>query len=243
MSEPNPVNPPPYDLTDPEQRHQAAGEYVLNTLSEREKAAFEALMAYSHDLQADVQQWREHLQVLDSSLQPITPPARVWQNIEQQLAPKRTGPGLRFWQLTSMVSVSFALALTTVLLLKQPMLNASMADHLYVVKSERQQPAWLVNASMDRTHLMIQTLEPADVPTGKVCKLWLKVGDQYALIGTLPKSGISKMSVPKWLHPELLSARVVISMEPENKRYDPNLIGPVVDQGDFMAIKGSVRRF
>ncbi|WP_028305292.1 anti-sigma factor [Oceanospirillum maris] len=242
MSEPRNIVEP-YDLTDPESRHQAAGEYVLNTLTSREKASFEALLAFSHDLQADVQQWREHLQVLDRSLTPVAPPAKLWKQIEQQIQPARKGFGLKFWQLSSMVSFSFALALTSVLLLKPPMLNSDMADHLYVVNTPEHKPAWLVNTSMDRSHLMIQTVKPAELPDGKICKLWLKVGDKYAMIGTLPHSGLIKFDVPQWIQSDLVQAQIIISIDSINSDNNPDDMGPVVDKGDFMPLEGSIRRF
>lgn len=242
MSEPHHVTEP-YDLTSPEQRHLAAGEYVLNTLSPREKASFEALLAFSPDLQADVQQWREDLQVLDTSLTPVQPPARLWKKIKQDIGPRQRSLGLRFWQLSSLVSFSFVLALATVLLLRTPMLNTEMADHLYVVNSPEQKPAWLVNTSMDRSHLMIQTVQPADVPEGRVCKLWLKVGDQYAMVGVLPHSGLLRLNVPQWAQQQLIEAQVIISIEPVNGVDNPDDMGPVVDKGGFMPLQGSLRRF
>lgn len=232
-----------YDMASAEDRHRAAGEYVLGTLLPQEKAAFEAVMAFSPELQTDVQQWREHLQLLDRSLEPVTPPPRVWQNIQQQIRPQKPGFSLKFWQLSAMVSFSFALALATLLLFKPPMLNATMADHLYVVNSPQKQPAWLVNASMDRSHLMVQTIKPADVPAGKVCKLWLKVGDQYAMVGTLPHSGISKLNVPDRMRPQLVNAQIIISIDTLESDNNPNKMGTVVDQGGFMPLEGSLRRF
>ncbi len=242
MSDPHHITEP-YDLTLPEQRHLAAGEYVLNTLPPKEKASFEALMAFSPDLQADVQQWREQLQILDASLKPVQPPAHLWKKIEQQIKPSRSGFSLKFWQLSAMVSFSFSLALATVLLIKPPMMNTDTADHLYVVNSPEQKPAWLVNTSMDRSHLMVQTVKPASLPDGKVCKLWLKVGDQYAMVGILPHSGLSKLNVPQWMQNQLVNAQIIVSVDPMDSDNNPDEMGPVVDKGGFMPLEGSLRRF
>ena len=235
----------PYDLSCPKQRQQAAGEYVLNTLSPDEKASFEALMAFSPDLQQEVQQWREHLQVLDSSLKPVPPPAGLWQKIEQEIQPARKSFSfsLRFWQLTSLISLSCALVLMTLLLLKPPMINAHMADHLYVVNNPERTPAWLVNASVDRSHLMVQTIKPATIPEGKVCRLWLKLGDQYVMAGVLPHSGLLKLSVPAWMQSQLVQAELIISVDAANSGDTPDTMGAVVDQGGFMPLTGSLRRF
>ena len=72
-----------FDLSDPELREAAAGEYALGTLTRDERAAFESLLAVSHDLQRDVERWREHLNVFNEQLPPVTPPAHVWQGIAE----------------------------------------------------------------------------------------------------------------------------------------------------------------
>ncbi|MGS0468473.1 hypothetical protein ACU8V3_16120 [Cobetia marina] len=57
-----------FDLSDPELRETAAGEYALGTLTRSERAAFESLLSVSHDLQRDVERWREHLNVFNEQL-------------------------------------------------------------------------------------------------------------------------------------------------------------------------------
>ncbi len=52
------------DLTQASHRDAAAAEYVLGTLSEENKVAFEALISVSHETQKLVQEWRERLTVL-----------------------------------------------------------------------------------------------------------------------------------------------------------------------------------
>jgi len=231
------------DLTDPEQRNQAAAEYVLGTLSARDKAAFEALLAFSPDLQQEVSQWREHLQTLNDSLTPVSPPKRIWQAIEQEIHPRRWFESLKLWQLTTAVSFSFMLALGSALVLQKPAMENSSADYVYVVNSKEQKPAWLVNTSMDRSNVMVQTVQPPELDSGLVCKLWLKVNGEYVMLGTLPHEGLDKYSVPSQYRQKLVQAEVLVSIEPMRGEDDPDNMGPVVDRGNFMPMEGSTRRF
>lgn len=230
------------DLTDPEQRDQAAAEYVLGTLSTEDKVAFEALLAFSPDLQKTVQLWREHLQALNQQLPPVTPPKRVWRAIEDHLSPIPWFKRLQLWQWSTAVSSVGVLVLSLMLWLEKPPMD-NTADHLYVVHNEAQKPAWLVNTSMDRSNVMVQTIAPAELPTGLVCKLWLKINNEYLMLGTLPHQGLEKMMIPEPYRPMLIQAEVLVSVEPIHGDNDPNKMGPVVDRGGFMPLKGSTRRF
>ncbi len=62
-----------------------AGEYVLGTLSNAEAKFFEEQMRDNPSLHSMVLYWQERLQPLASTVQPIDPPARVWQKISRQL--------------------------------------------------------------------------------------------------------------------------------------------------------------
>ncbi|OPX55128.1 Anti-sigma-K factor RskA [Oceanospirillum multiglobuliferum] len=232
----------PIDLTDPEQRNQAAGEYVLGTLSVQDKAAFEALLVFSTDLQKEVEQWREHLQLLNSQLEPVQPPKRVWRAIEEIVKPEPWFKRLNFWQWSTAVSFSCAFVLGLTLLLQKPPMD-NTADHLYVVHNDEKKPAWLVNTSMDRSNVMVQTIDPAKLPSGLVCKLWLKINGEYLMLGTLPHNGLEKMMVPEPYRPMLVKAEVLVSVEPINGDNDPDKMGRVVDRGGFMPLSGSTRRF
>lgn len=231
------------DLTDPEQRNQAAGEYVLGTLSPQEKASFEALLAFSPDLQQEVQHWREHLQSLNDGLKPVTPPKRVWRAIEQEIHPRRWYENLKLWQLTTAVSFSFMLAMGSMLMLKPPAMDNSSSDYVYVVNSQEEKPAWLVNTSMDRSNVMVQTVQAPELDSGMACKLWLKINGEYVMLGTLPHKGLGKYTVPMPYRKQLVNAEVLVSIEPMHKEVAPEDMGPVVDRGNFMPFTGSTRRF
>ncbi len=222
------------DLTDPDVRNEAAANYVLGILDANDKARFESLMSVSHDVQAEVQQWREHLDVLNESLQPVKPSADVWNKVKKQITPARMGfwENLRFWQGATLTSMLGMFLFVLVSLQQQSKLPDM--DLVYVVSNEAQQTGWIVNASMKQEKLYVETVQPDDLPEGKVCELWLAKGDnEFISVGILPKSGIMEVKVPKdWMH-ELSNAKLIVSVEESGGAKPGTGMGPVVNKGNW----------
>jgi anti-sigma-K factor RskA len=70
---------------DPEWCWQQAGEYVLSTLPEDELNAFIDELEHNRELRDMVVYWQERLQPLALTAQPVTPPARVWQQLSNRI--------------------------------------------------------------------------------------------------------------------------------------------------------------
>lgn len=68
-------------------RDTTAGEYVLGTLPEPERAAFAARLENDPQAQRSVRFWLERLAPLDDVAAPVAPPDRVWGEIERTLPP------------------------------------------------------------------------------------------------------------------------------------------------------------
>jgi len=71
--------------TDQEWWWQESGEYVLDTLSDVDRVVFEKVMDHNEEVVAMVDAWRDQLQPLLDAQEAITPPAHVWENIENEL--------------------------------------------------------------------------------------------------------------------------------------------------------------
>lgn len=74
-----------------EHRMDEAGEYVLGTLDDDERAAFEARLETDHDAMRAVAFWRRRLGVLDDIAQPVAPSPRVWDAIAAAMPPAIAG--------------------------------------------------------------------------------------------------------------------------------------------------------
>src|SRR5215813_8278244 len=71
----------------PELRERLAAEYALGTLRGRARRRFERLLADDADLRRLVEGWELRLNTLAETALAVTPPARLWQRIEQRLGP------------------------------------------------------------------------------------------------------------------------------------------------------------
>ena len=223
------------DLGNPDERDMAAADYVLGLLTPVEKAQFEALMAVSHETQREVQNWREHLDVMNESLPPVEPPKQIWKDIEKAIKPETSfWSSLKFWQGMSFASI--AAAFLVVFLNVQSPLNVQNMEYVYVVKNQEQNPGWIVNASLEQNKFVMETVQPDEVPSGKACELWLVSdidGVEPLSLGMLPKSGYREMTIPKEWQDKISRAKVVTTLEDMRGAPDGWNMGPVVDKGQW----------
>lgn len=222
-----------YDLSDVEQRSQAAAEYALGCLSPSEKAKIEALMAVSHDLQAEVQHWRELLDVFNSSLTPVKPPANVWKKINQ-----RTAPAKSVWSWKSLAGFSLALMLSVGILLQWPQNGESQKNAWApLVTNEQQEPGWIMNASLKNQQITIESKYPVDMPDNTHYELWLmEEGHEPMSLGFLPESGKKVIPFAKAWADRLLNCEIVVTMEGPKGAPDGYNMGPVSDKAKWKRV-------
>lgn len=219
-----------FDLTDPDQRNQAAAEYVLGTLERDQKVRFEALLAVSADLQAEVEQWREHLDLFNRSLEPVAPPPQLWRRIARETAPRRDRWGLG-WPWAAAFSLCLALALGGLWL--QPWQPKDY--YVYLVPNAQQKPGWMVNTAMDRNQLVVQSLRPVEMPRDRFYELWLMVeGREPVTLGFLPAEGEMRIPIrPEW-RAALPHSDLVVTMEGPDGAPNGYHMGPVSDKAQWL---------
>lgn len=224
-----------FDLSDVDQRNQAAAEYALGSLGRDDKAQFEALLAVSHDLQREVEQWREHLDVFNTSLEPVKPPASVWKKINATTAEKS---GQRFWSWQAFAGFSFALMLSVGLFMQWPN-NEQSIQNVWVplIKNDNQEPGWIMNTSMQSNQLIVESQRPVSMPDNTYYEIWLmEEGVEPMSLGFLPASG--KRTIPfesSWAD-RLLDCEIVITMEGPKGAPDGNNMGPVSDKANWKRV-------
>lgn len=235
--------PDQWDLTSPDERHLAAGEYVLGVLDSDQKARFEALLAVSHDVRNDVDAWREHLQLFNERLDPKTPPKQIWQRITQATG-ARTAPWwqrLGAWQA---LAASFgALAIALGVLWQQAALTTLPAgEAVFVVQDESQTPGWIINATADG-ELLVQTVQPTQVGRNQTGELWLIADGTPVSLGLLPGHGSYRLQPNDELREQLLHADLAVSIEPQGGAPAGQPTGPIIDSGRFTPVVGSTISF
>ncbi len=224
-----------FDLSDPDQRNQMAAEYVLGTLDKTEKARFESLLAVSQDAQDEVAQWREHLDVLNESLTPVSPPAHVWSTIKKATKPKPQWSWFS-WQPLAAMSFAFLLAIGVMF---QPF---STPDNMYVqlIKDEKEDPGWVMNASLKEEELTITCLKEVKMPENTVYEAWLMIdGKEPISLGFLPGGDNVTRTMklkPEWKK-KLMESEIVVTMEGPEGAPSGNQMGPVSDRTEWKRIR------
>ncbi|MGO2415333.1 MAG: anti-sigma factor [Cobetia crustatorum] len=228
-----------FDLSDPHLREAAAGEYALGTLTRDERAAFESLLSVSHDVQRDVERWREHLNVFNEQLTPVAPPASVWQGIASAtgIARQPWWRRLGLWQ--GMTATAFSLALAVSLTFSLGQSESMESDYVYVVNNPDSTPGWIVNAS-HQGEMMVQAVRPDMPRPGKVCELWImtKDGNKPMSLGILPHSGTMKIEIPREYLAAFPSSDLVITLESPEGAPSGEQMGPTLRKGQFTPVEG-----
>ncbi len=159
----------------PEERDALAAEYVLGTLEAREAAEVSRALDTDPALAEAVARWEARLAPLATLAEPEAPPPDLWPRIAAALdpapdpapraAPARPGWFDR-WRLGALGATAVAAGLAAFILLRpapQPMM-------MTVLLSEREQPAWLVQA--DREAIRLSALNTRPAPPDRVLELW-----------------------------------------------------------------------
>ena len=207
----------------PECQDRLAAEYVLGTLHGRARQRFEALLAHEPGLQRQVGLWEERLHGLGEGLEPITPPEHVWHDIARGLDGGRGGfwNNAPLWRNLTMLAASLLLAVGVFLAVPGVHIG-EMPDHMVVVNNARSEPAWVVQAQMDRGRFKVKTMDPVAMGPEQVCVLWLTWEDGMAKpLGVLPEQpGEMTMPMPEVAGRDPMRARVAVSIEPGNMNID-----------------------
>lgn len=234
---------PDWDLSQPEERHLAAGEYALGAMDADQKASFEALLAVSHDLQNEVATWQEHLQLFNHRLDPRTPPAEVWKRISAATG-ANPAPWWHSWTLWRSVSIGFAtLALALGLLWVQPIgTDGVEKSAVFVVQDEARTPGWIISATAEG-QLVVQAVQPSQVGSEQTGELWLIADGTPISLGLLPDSGRNRLTPSPELRAQLFNADLAVSVEPEGGAPHGQPTGPIIDHGRLTPIRGATMRF
>lgn len=233
----------PWDLSDPDERDLAAGEYALGTLDAEQRVAFEALLAVSPELQGQVARWREHLQILNDRLEPVAPPAALWPRIAQTagLVARPWLERLGLWRSLTAACATLALAFG-VLWYQAPGDGAAPGSAVYVVLDEARVPGWIISAS-EQGELTVQAVQPSQVGEEQTGELWLIADGTPVSLGLLPGRGRRTLSPRQDLRERLMTADLAVSVEPKGGAPQGRPTGPIIDHGRLTPVRGGTLSF
>ena len=244
----------------------AAAEYVLGTLEHFEVRRFEQMLGDNAQARESLVYWEQRLGALALALDPVEPPALVWQAIatrfERAHQPEPVeydaGPAAAadltdnpadshdrvvFWRSLAVAASAAALVLAAMLWLSPGSSASSAVDgqpaYASVLHDGPTNTSWMVTADSQSRRMSVLAMSNYPVPEGKMLKAWIKTknGKPVAL-GAWPHTrGAHTMTVSDAAEDSLRDAtEIMVSME------DADHEGDTAPRGRVMWISPVVRR-
>ena len=220
---------------DQELQQRLAAEYVLGSLHGQARRRFETLQSQIPALQFAVNTWAQRLHPMADDLEPVTPPAKVWEQIAQQTVGNPGGiwKNLPFWRGFGMIAAS----ITLVLALLFNFLPSPGRQHVVFVTNTKAQPVWVVQARMKSHQFEVKTLIGTPMPKNKVCVLWLVWNDGVTQpVGELADDvGKTMMKLPKDMTRNAEKAEIAVSVEKAGDNRDKPR-GEIIFKGPWVEL-------
>jgi anti-sigma-K factor RskA len=214
-------------MSDAQDDDLLAAEYALGCLDAAQAEAAQRRVAEDPAFARAVEAWQHRLAPLSALVDPVTPPAAVWQRIEASIAPPAADNvvplrRLRVWQGATAGALALAASLAAFLLLRPP------APPLLAVLAPVDGAAPVLLATREPgAALRIQPSGAVAVPDDRDLELWaLPPGaTKPRSLGVLPAGG---RLVSADVAPE---TRLLVSLEPRGGSPTGQPTGPVLYAG------------
>jgi anti-sigma-K factor RskA len=171
-----------------------AGEYVLGTLSAKQRRDAQARMTPDADLRAAVARWEARLLPLTNLSEPIEPSTSLWPRITRTLdsaqaqarpaaSPKSNTkpnpkPGLwdslAFWRSLAVGGMAAVLILGSTLALRPVATPAAPQYVVVLVAPQSQAPGWVVQAQAGQSAVQLVPITATEVPPDRALEFWTK---------------------------------------------------------------------
>jgi anti-sigma-K factor RskA len=217
-------------------REGLAAEYALGTLRGAARRRFERSLKDDPQLRRLVADWQARLAPLDDAAAPIAPPRRVWQAIQQRIAPSsrrsRFWNSIGFWRGTALASTMAAAALVGLLVLAPP------RETMVVVMSDDQsRPAITVSwrpEQIGEKRLRVRVIGHQTMAPDTAWEMWMVPpgGGKPVSLGLINTHETQTLVVPPQLQEALNSAlALAMSVEPAGGSPTGLPTGPMLYQG------------
>jgi anti-sigma-K factor RskA len=232
-----------------------AAAYASGVLRGAARRRYEALLPSHPALREALRAWNDRLMPLTATLEPVEPPARVWERIVERIglgaapaagasAPRARTRGLGFWRAFAGVASTAAVALAVALALpgggsEPPVLVVltAMSGAADAPGMPARAPAAIVASYMPRSDEMVaMPVAPMDPMPDRSLHLWAipSGGGAPRSLGLVTgEGGVMPMRA------EALrgAAQLAVSLEPKGGSPGPGPTGPVVYAGAIKAAR------
>jgi anti-sigma-K factor RskA len=225
-------------------RDALAAEYTLGTLQGLARRRFERSLKDDPQLRRAVALWLELLAPLNNLIEPVRPPARVWNNIRSRIAlPGRAlradggfWANLGFWRTATVASSAAALLLAVWVTALIP-LTRHREMMVVVMSDDKATPALAVSwpaRDQDPKRLRVRVMAHAQMIPTTAWELWMlpRDGGKPVSLGLINTSETQTVTVPSSMAEAVDAAwGLAVSVEPSGGSPTGLPTGPVLYKG------------
>ncbi|ROQ28521.1 anti-sigma factor [Gallaecimonas pentaromativorans] len=201
----------------PELIQLLAGHYFLGTLRGRARDRFETLLVSEKGARQALVYWEQRLAPCYELVPELSPPERVWQRLQHQIAPAaNSAPRPSWW----MAAAAIVLAVLLTWQWAKP--GAPLSPQVAVIQGGQSQPLWAVKRQGQQ--LQVKALGEVANPD-KDYQLWLVSSTSGPLsLGLLPQAGSRTLAWPS----SYSGKQLAVSLEPVGGSPTGQPTGPVL---------------
>ena len=214
-----------------------SAEYIFGTLKGAARRRFEQLIRQKPVWAQTLNWWEGHMHLLADTVPAVSPPNKVWKNIEAQLFNRKTTQHNPWWRNWAFASTALATGLAILLVIQTPQsLNDSKPAAVALLATEKSEAGWLLNETKKSdTDVTINAIALAslELKANNAFELWLLPADKSKPIslGLLPQQGNNVFKVPKDVIPLMATGLLAVSLEPVGGSPTGQPTGAVLYQG------------
>lgn len=222
-------------------RDALAAEYALGTLQGRARSRFERMLKEDPALRSLVDQWENRLIPLAESIEPVTPPRRVWRNVEARIQGRARPAGLwaslPFWRGLSASAAAMLVVMSVYLGVWLPVKNANREVMVVVMSDQQARPMMTVSWPVQDAHkprLRIRVIGHQEMAPDTAWELWMINGQDKTprSLGLITTHETQEIDVPPQLMPAINAAYgMAMSVEPKGGSLSGKPSGPVLYSG------------
>lgn len=220
-----------------------AGEYVLGTLDDAERRAFQRRLLTDPASVAAVAMWRERLSPLLLTVPDAAPPAALWPRIEAGSAPANDNR-VRRWQIATVAAALIALVTSGLALRPAPkpapqpiVAQRPLLQSVAALSESGGAPALLVTYDQATKMMKVTPVNVAPRP-GHSMELWVIAGKAAPRsIGLMPDEGATELDRMALDLQQPMT--IAVSVEPHGGSPTGLPTGPVVYSGQMITLPTS----
>ncbi|MGD9922043.1 MAG: anti-sigma factor [Pseudorhodoplanes sp.] len=238
------------DMSMDEDREILAAEYALGTLDASERSQAERLVAADPEFAAHVAYWERRLSLLAEAVEPVEPPASVWNRIAAALPGASLLPGvpsgnaeivdlgrrLKRWRTATYVAGALAASLLLFIGVREATLpKPDSGRYVAVLQADKVSPGFLLSVDLKTKEFTVRRVG-ADPQRDRSFELWL-VHDKFPQprsLGVIGDHEFTRAQLSAYDRQIINEATYAVTVEPPGGSPTGVATGPIVYVGKLI---------